>query len=256
MASRIIAVLLMLGCFVPQAQAKYITIAMGTIEPYFIAKDNSGIFTDLISAVFAKMPDHEPVFRFGLRNNVRWNLYERGKVEAVANIFDSVEAPGCRTDKIFRFNDVAITRKDANISLKSWKDLAGKEIISFEGATGFFGEEYSSYLTKDKYHETSAQASQARLLITKRVDVSVGDLFIFLNALKDPLNEGVKPSDFDYHPLFERIATRMAFRDETICPLFNKALAELQAEGGYEMIYRNYFKRFEAQEIIFTKMSQ
>ncbi|WP_135077145.1 transporter substrate-binding domain-containing protein [Terasakiella sp. SH-1] len=236
----LIAIVLSVG----KASARDITIAMGNIEPYFIPKQDSGIFTDLVLATFRHMPGLKPKFRFGLTNKVRWNLYEVGKVDAVANIFDSVTADGCRTDELFRFSDVAITRKESKLKLESVQDLAGKDIISFEGARGFFGESYSKHLSADRYFETKVQASQARMLITKRVDVSVGDLFIFLNALQDPLNVGVSPADFDYHPLFPQISTRMAFKDTSLCQPFNEALAKLRASGEYEKIYDMYLKRY------------
>ncbi|WP_165602615.1 substrate-binding periplasmic protein [Candidatus Terasakiella magnetica] len=225
-------------------QARDISIAMGSIEPYFISKQDSGIFTDLIRATFRKIPELQPSFRFGLTNKVRWNLYEVGKVDAVANIFDSVDADGCRTDELFRFSDVAITRKSSNLKLNELVDLSGQTIISFEGARGFFGEKYSKHLSDEKYFETKVQASQARMLITKRVDVSVGDLFIFLNALQDPANVGASPADFDYHMLFPQISTRMAFKDASLCAPFNKALKEIRDNGEYEEIYDMYLKRY------------
>jgi len=225
-------------------RAKELSIAMGNIEPYFIPKENSGIFTDLILAVFRHIPDYELKFRFGLTNKVRWNLFDVGKVDAVANIFDSIEAKGCRTETLFRFSDVAISLKSSKLELAHLSDLRDKTIISFEGAKGFFGENYTKHLSEEKYFETNIQASQARMLVTKRVQVSVGDLFIFLNALQLPINIDVTPQDFTYHRLFPQIATRMAFRDPNLCVKFNEGLRKIRESGEYEAIYDSYLARY------------
>jgi polar amino acid transport system substrate-binding protein len=241
---RYIVISLLICLSFSKAHARELSIAMGSIEPYFIEKEQSGIFTDLINAVFKRMPDYEPKYWFGLTNNIRWNLYDREKIDSVANIFDSVPTKGCRTDPLFRFSDVAITRKDQALKLTAVSDLKGKSIVSFEGAKGFFGEEYTNSVSSDAYFEIKNQPSQAKMLAAGRVDVSVGDLFIFLNALQLPQNTTLSMDMFDVHHIFPKISTRMAFRDEGICPLFNAALAEIKNNGEYEKIYDRYLTRF------------
>jgi len=226
-------------------KAKEVTIAMGNFEPYFIQKGNTGIFADLISAVFHHMPNYEPKFNFGSSNKTMWSLFEHGRVDAVSNVFDSVEVKGCRSNPIFRFRDVAVTQKTSGLHLNSYADLSDKKIISFEGATGFFGNGFTHHLSSRKYFETAMPSIQARMLIAERVQVSIGDLFIFLNALEDPINSGKSISDFNIHYIFPQISSRMAFRDQALCEKFNIGLKRIIENGEYENIYNKYLKNFD-----------
>ena len=226
-----------------QAAPKTITIGMGNFAPYYIAEGNTGIFTDLIAAVFAKMPDHEPKFLFGLPNKRLWADFKKGRIDAVSNLFDSVKLQGCRSDLVFRFQDIAVSRARDKLIIAKIADLAGRDIVTFQGAKNFFGEEFANFTNFKSYREVAKPALQARMLSAGRADVSVGDMFIFLNALKETGQADVSAADFTFHNIFPAISSRMGFRDDKVCQLFNDALKQLKESGDYEKIYQSYMVR-------------
>ena len=223
------------------AKSEEITIGMGNFKPYFISESETGIFTDIITAVFRQMPDYQPKYFFGLSNHGLWARFKAGGIDAVSNLFDSVKVDVCRSDPVFRFHDVAISHADAKLQINKIADLAGKSIISFQGAKAFFGDEFSRQL-EDRYKEVRNPAKQARILAVGRVDVSVGDLFIFLHEISELEAHIASPKDFVIHEIFPKISTRMGFKDEKVCAAFNKALEKIRKSGEYERIYASYLK--------------
>lgn len=225
-------------------QTRVIAIGSGSFGPYYDATTNSGIFPEIIKAVFREMPGYEPKFLF--YNNIKdvWRSYQAERFDAISNLFDSFHASGCRTEPAFRFTDVVISKAEDNRNINTIKDLQSLNIIAFEGAKEFFGAEFESYVSQGNYLEVGKQKLQPKLLLSGRYDVNVGDLYIFFHALSR-LDKNVDPDQFKIHPIFPQISSSMGFRDESLCPIFNKALRKVKASGEYERIYRNYLERLQ-----------
>ncbi len=230
-----------------QAESKEVSIGMGNFAPYYIAENQTGIFTDIITAVFQELPDYEPVFVFGRPNNRLWQDFNRRKVDAVSNLFDSVQAQGCRSDPVFRFRDVAITRTETKISLEKIQDLRGLNIIAFQGAKDFFGPEFSAIVDDSTFAVASEPGVQAQALWDGRVDVSVGDLFIFLHSLKKISGDNSSASMFTVHDILPVSYSRMGFWDDRLCTEFNRALQKIKDNGEYEKIYDRYLRLLGAE---------
>lgn len=220
-----------------------IVIGMGNFEPYFIAENESGVFADIINAVFKHIPNYEPKYKFGLSNTALWTSYEAGRVDAVSNLFDSVTLAACRTSPVFKFRDVAITSSANAISIESVADLKGLTIVTFQGAKMFFGPEFSAAIDPEKYIEVDKPELQARMLMGGRYNVSVGDLLIFLDArkkLREKSKTGNADSLITIHDIFPQIYSRMGFRDQALCHAFDIGLEKIKASGEYDAIYTRY----------------
>ena len=224
------------------ANAKEVAVAMGNFEPYFIADNNSGIFGDIITATFNKIPGYEPRFFYGFTNKDLWATFQSGQMDAAANVFDDIVIDGCRSKPVFRFRDVVVSKAEAAIDLQSLADLKGKTVVMFEGAEAFFGEAFASNLTAAKV-ELGKPELQVRMLHADRYQLSVGDLFIFLQAIKNLHDPAVTPEKFVFHDVLPVTYSRMAFKDEILCFKFNKALQALKDSGEYEAIYNKYLKQ-------------
>jgi polar amino acid transport system substrate-binding protein len=231
-----IAVLLLSGSCGSVAAQK-ILVGMGNFEPYFVADGETGIFTDVLKAVFREIPEYEPEFVFGHSNKGLWVSFAAGRLDAVANLFDSVDLDACRSDPIFRFRDVAVTLTANNIQLTS---------VAFEGAKHFFGEEFTGVIDPANYQEVRKPELQARMLFGGRYKVSVGDMFIFLDALAKLKGIGAGLNQVTFHHLFPPIETRMGFKNAELCRQFNVALKSVKDSGEYEAIYQRYLHTLEA----------
>ncbi len=235
----LVALLLFVGLSCSCA-AKEVVVGMGSFDPFVVESEDSGIFTDIIRAVFRHMPNHEAIFEYGMVNKRLWVFFEEGRIDAISNLYDSVDLQACRSDPTFRFRDMAISLKKSNFIINKMTDLKGKSIMSFQGAKDFFGLEFAKVIDSRHYTELVKPQLQAIMLFHDRVDVSVGDLFLFLRTLE---KENIDPGSFNFHDIFPRLYSHMGFHDEDVCKLFNEGLKKIKASGEYEGIYRSYLER-------------
>ena len=228
-----------------EAGAKEISVGMGNYEPYYIAKGDTGIFPDILKAVFRYMPDHQPKFLFGRPNKRLWKDFENGKIDAVANVFDSAKLEGCKSDPVFRFRDIAISKTDRNLELHGLSDLKGLRVVAFQGAKKFMGPAFKAFDGFAEYSEIADQKLQSGMLYRGRADVSIGDMFLFLQSLG---KIKAQAKEFAFHDIFPVLTTRMGFRDRDMCSVFNMALRKVKSSGEYEAIFTSYLNKFGYQK--------
>jgi ABC-type amino acid transport substrate-binding protein len=168
-------------------------------------------------------------------------------VDGAANIFAESKIVGCRSDPVFRYEDVAVTRKDRHLQIDSIADLAEKRIATYQGAKTFLGSEFSRVVSMDNrnYRELPQQSDQAMFVSTGLSDVSVGDMYIFLHSIKHNSNGRFKADQFEIHNLFPVTYSYMGFHEQALCDEFNVALRKLKKSGRYEAIYSGYLKLFQ-----------
>ncbi len=226
------------------AQQHEIVIGAGNFAPYFIADEHSGVFTDIINAAFEHLPQYQVTFRFGLSVNRMVNDFEEGRLDATANIFADHEVEGCKTDPVFRFQDVAVTLKEKHLTISTIADLKDKRIIVYQGATTFLGQNFHIMAAYNPYYkETAKPYLQPRMVATGRVDVSVGDIYMFFHNLPEWSNGQAAPEQFEVHEIFPVLYTHLVFRDSALCEEFNRALRIIQENGRYEAIYQRYLQQ-------------
>ncbi len=242
MKTAIAGLLLVLSAAIPASAAQDVEIGMGNFAPYYIPENNSGIFTETLNAVFARIEGYTPTYLFGRSNKRLWRDYADGKLHAISNLFDSVELDICRTEPAFRFHDVAISRRADSFRIARVADLTGKRVVTFQGAQEFFGNEFATLVNFKSYTEMAAPERQAKMLVRDRADVNVGDLFIFLNGLKKVSDPPPDPNSFMVHEIFPQTWSRMGFRDRTLCARFDDALKETKASGAFDRIYARYLQ--------------
>ena len=223
------------------AQEKTLVIGVGNFEPYFIASEEGGLFTDLIKETFKELPQYSIEFLFGVPVARLVLDFEKGRFDSVANIFEGHEVHGCKSEPVFRFQDVAVTLKKDNLSITTIADLKDKRVVGYQGAKIFLGDEFKAMADANPdYAETAKPDLQARMLNARRMDVSIGDIYIFLYNLKAISKEQFTPEQFDFHEIFPPMFTAMAFKEQRICDDFNRALRTIKEDGRYEAIYQKY----------------
>ena len=223
--------------------AKELTIGMGNFEPYFNTKTQDGIFTEVVEQVFKRMPNYSAKMVFGLSNNELWHSYDKNMLDGVTNVFD-FKPNSCLTDPVFRFQDVVVTNKKRNIKINNLEDLRGKSIVTYQGAKTFWGSHFASIVSTTDYVELNEPARQAMLLTANRADASIGDIFIFMNAIRQSKQPNTTINDFTIHHVFPQKYSYMAFRDIEVCSEFNSALEALKQSGDYELIYKRHLNAF------------
>ncbi len=234
---------------VPVYSAQELVIGLGCFEPHFIAKDNTGLFTDIIKETFGLLPQYRITFRNNMSFDRLVKELNAGRTDASANIFKGTDIKGYFSDPVFRFTDVAVTLKNRNFVIEKVSDLKGRSLITYQGAKLFWGEKFKKTAEScSDYMEIPEPMTQAKMVAMGRYDVSVGDIYIFLHSIKTWSEKKFLPGQFAFHRIFPDTYSCMGFRDKKICEEFNRALEEIKKNGKYEAIYKRYLHELGYKE--------
>ncbi len=228
------------------AYSKELIVGAGDFEPFFVKKGETGLFLDLTREVFKQMPDYNIKFRFAPNKRLLQEI-NLGRLDAACNIFKGSDTKAFLSSPLFRFSDVAVTMKKNNLEINKIADLTGKSIVAYQGATDLLGEEYKNITLSSgtKYKENANQETTTAMLIKGRVDVRVGDIFIFLHAINSPANKGkVTIKDFTVHRIWPDVFSCIAFKDKKIRDEADKAIETIKANGTFDAVYKKYEKLF------------
>ncbi len=229
------------------SSAKEILIGAGNFEPFFMQKDQAGIFVDLIREVFKELPQYQLKFRF--MGNYRLVIeLEAGRLDAAANIMQASDLKnGVISNPMFEFTDVVITLKRNNFVINHFSDLQNKSLDTFQGAKSFLGKEFTKMAEANpKYKEHAKVDSTMGKLILGRADAIIIDLYMASHYLKTLFKGKVKEAELQIHYLFPvpTAATHMGFMDPKLRDEFNAALKKTRASGAYQAVYQKYKGRF------------
>lgn len=163
----------------------------------------------------------------GLRQD-RWDLViaSHGITEERAKAVTFAEPHYC--------SGGAIVATDA--SIRKVADLNGK-VVSVQTGTTYL--DNVKKLTGVKEVKNFPQDTDARgALLTKRVDAWVTDRFVAVSAIAANPGAGMHLGDFVF---IERIAAAVAKGNTSLAQGWNKALAEVMADGSYAALSKKYF---------------
>ena len=215
---------------------KIIIATEGQFAPfnYFQGAKLTGFEVEVAEAVAAKMglKVEWKALSFdalltGLRQD-RWDM-----VIASHGITDERAKAVTFTEPHYCSGGVIITKDPA---IKSAKDLAGKVVSVQTGTTYLENVKKVSAVKEVKNFPQDTDARAA--LVSGRVDAWVTDRFVALNSLNAAPGAGMKMGDFLF---VERIASAVAKGNTGLANEVSKALAAIQADGGYAAISKKWF---------------
>lgn len=238
---------LLLFTLISNSDAKEIKIGLEVYEPYYVYEDGPGILPQLISAVFNHIPEHQPKFVYNLPNKRILVSFQNNLLDAAPNMSKETEFDGCLSDPIFKYQNVAITKRNSNLQLNKISDLTDKSIVTFRGARAVLGEGFNQIVSDDNFIEVKDLDQHVKMLTHGRMQVSILDKIIFMQSVKDLNNDELSIKDFKFHNLFKPHLTHMGFRDKSLCKPFNEALSKVIKSGEYDRIYNSAYEKLESE---------
>lgn len=219
-------------------------IGVGNFPPFFIENENKGLFLDITREIFKQLPDYEVTFIF-MSNNRLLHEINRGKIIDVAcNIFATSKVKGHLSEAIFRYTDVAVSKKSLGLKIEETEDLQTFSIAAYQGAKELLGEPYKNMaLTNVNYSEYSHPKETTYLMVSGQKDIRVGDINIFWHDIQSKSYQSeapMKKNDFAIHHLWPDSYTHMAFKDAGLRDAVNKVIKQLNQDGTIEKIYAEY----------------
>ena len=221
---------------VSPAMAEELQAAFGNnYAPYFIKELNDGIELRILRGAL------EPAGFTVSGNSVIYeravSLYQSGQIDFITVSSPNNKMDGCTSDQFISYQNVAITKANANLRLNSVKDLSTNAVVSFQGASVFLGDEYALNTGQNPdYRELKSQTQQISMLLMGRADVVVMDRLLFeWNLLELEIVDRRYPTtEFTYHYIFPSTPGYLIFKNEAICQQFNQGLRALMETGRYD----------------------
>ncbi|WDE05453.1 transporter substrate-binding domain-containing protein [Thalassomonas viridans] len=225
------------------APRQELMIGVGNFAPFFIEKNNSGLFVEIIKSVFARLPQYRIKLKYMSNHRILEEL-KMGRLDGAANILTPQQLNhGYLSHPVFLYSDVAISLKQNKLSVNSLEDLSKYSIATFQGADKFFGEPFNS-ITKEhfSYQEYPQVDTTIQLLINNRVELIIIDIHMVPYYLDTYFHGKFSQDILKYHYLFPipTAYTYMGFLDRRIRNDFNLGLAKIKKNGEYQAIYKKY----------------
>jgi polar amino acid transport system substrate-binding protein len=213
------------------------------IPPYIFQKNNRGIEIDIISAALAfkghtLKPLYYPLGRVPIA--FKNKLVDAAMGDMGINL---TAAGGFYAQPAVVYDNVFITLKSKNITIKKPNDLNSLLVASFQGAEKRYPLWLRKVIEENRFFAVSEQLIQVKLLRLGRFDVVLSDRYIFrhfANQLK--VTDHLALHEFDEHPFVTVNPKdyRPIFRDNKIRDDFDIGLKKLKDSGEFQRIYDNY----------------
>jgi polar amino acid transport system substrate-binding protein len=124
--------------------------------------------------------------------------------------------------------------------LRTGRDLEGKMVAVQTGSSYLEAVKKLSGLKGMKEFVKDADGSAA--LFSDQVDAWVTDRFVAASALRATPNSGARSQGFLF---IEKIASAAAKGNTSVLSAYNKALADVMADGSYTALAKRYFKELD-----------
>lgn len=222
-----------------QASAKNMSIATLDWPPYVESKLHSGLALDIVKAVYNSQ-NISIEFKY-----LPWTRV----LKDTKDLYSSAGFPAYyskQRSKIYYFSDPIVISKIAFFKLKDrsipWKkisDLSKYKVCTVRGY--FYGLEFenNSFLKKEQSRSTILCL---RKLITKKIDLVIGDAFVIKNLTKrDNLKGKINQAGYSYvsnqmHIIF----SKKNIEGKKNKDVFNLGLKKIKKSGIYDSILKKY----------------
>jgi len=216
-------------------------VGVGNFPPFFIEDGKKGIFIEVIDEIFKKLPQYKVEYIFMSNNRMLHEINSGKSIDVACNIFPNSNVNAYLSEPIFRFRDVAISKKSNELVVNKISDLKGKSIAAYQGATELLGDKFKLMANENpEYSEHSHPKDTTHLILSGRKDIRIGDLNIFWYDLKSKhysKDTNVAHSNFAVHYLWPTIYSHMAFKDQSLQHAVDEVIKELKLDGVMEKIY-------------------
>ncbi|PKI16962.1 substrate-binding periplasmic protein [Colwellia sp. 12G3] len=219
-------------------------VGVGNFPPFFVEETQQGLFLEITEAIFKKLPEYNVKFIYMSNHRLLHEINSGKRIDVACNIFSDSQLDGFLSAPIFRYTDVAVSKKSAKLNVNKSADLQGLSIAAYQGAKDLLGEDFKKMaLANPQYTEHPQPKETTYMMVAGQKDIRIGDINIFLHDLaNNHYKRDVKldAKDFIIHRLWPDVYSHMAFKDEKLRDSVNTVIKELTENGTIAAIYLKY----------------
>jgi len=162
----------LLLCSTTAIAQQVLKVGVGNFPPFFIEKGKKGIFIEIIDEIFKQLPEYEVEYIFMSNNRILHEINYGKSIDVASNIFPSAKVNAYLSEPLFRFRDVAVSKKSAQLEVNNIVDLQGKSIAAYQGAIDLLGDEFKQMAKKnEQYSEHAHPKDTTHLMISGKKDI-------------------------------------------------------------------------------------
>ncbi|AZQ83579.1 transporter substrate-binding domain-containing protein [Colwellia sp. Arc7-635] len=209
--------------------------------PFIIEENGAGLQLDIIREAFASVNHSVNFSHLPLGRSITG--FKRFNVDGIATLPEDYQYPGIYISKPYiSYQNVAVSLSDKNISIDSIEDLTGKNIIAFQNAKKFIGDDYNASVSlSSDYREIADQSQQIEMLFSRRTEVIILDMNIFAFFVKSNVG-GRYNQNFTVHYIFDEREYSAAFKTEQHRDMFDEGIALIKEQGVYQLVLDRYLQ--------------
>ena len=182
--------------------ARALVISSDDGPPHMIKKTNGGIDIEITREVLQEL-GYSVTIRYASLTRGKIDV-ERGSIDAVTPTFFEKDRPG--------------------FYVSSPTDLESHKVITFQGATGYFGNDFIRVSKNSEYRESYSMEKFPELLLRGRYSAVVLDYYIF-NYFYRMNDKKRDTSIFQIHSVIPQVKACVGFHDINIRNQFNQKLS-------------------------------
>ncbi len=224
------------------ATAKEITFGTREARPYVIKNgaDVSGLDHEIIAAALAHK-GHSLNLKFFSFARLAATFNDNKELDGAAPVLPTFKLDGKFTEPFTVYENIGLSLKKSNLTLKTLADLSTLKVIAFQNARVALGPDFAAAIDSNpNYREETNQNLQLRALFNGNLDVVIGERRILNYLVKDPTANVDASSETMEHRLFKPLNYSAVFRDPALAEDFNAGLAAIKASGLYDTILQKY----------------
>lgn len=215
--------------------ATQLTISTDNAPPHVIELTRGGIDLDITMAVLSKM-GHTATVQFMPLSRGKQQVINKKSDLFLPTFFEKDTDELFISDAIIDYRPTFFTRVKDDFVVRNVADLANKRIVTFQGASKYFGPEFLAMTKRNKsYRELHSMTMLPELLLKGRYDVVLLDYYIFYYFL-----ESRRAIDIAEHVIFPTVNAHVEFHSQNLRDEFNVDLAAFKQKAEYQNIIDSY----------------
>ena len=223
------------------SNANRLILATDDGPPHMIKEIDGGIDIDIVKQVLNQIGYDIDIIYVPLKRAKL--LVSQKKADVLVPTFFKPDSKDLYlSDPIISYKPMVFSLKNNSIPYQSISDLKKRSIVTFQGASGYFGEEFAKLSQKYDYQELHDMAKFPDLLLKERYEVVVLDFYIFYYFLKKLESNRTQYAykEITSSPLIPEVKAYAGFNDKTLRDKFNQQLSIFQQAKNDQRIIEYY----------------
>ncbi len=250
-----------------QANSRDLLVFSSDAPPHMIAANNSGIDIDIVKIILTEM-GHKVSIEFSPLKRAMEQVKKKEADIFLPTFFQQDSSNIFFSNAFIKYRPMIFSLKKNHLSIANFADLKKLRVLSFQGATGYFGEEFYQATRQADYTELHDMSKFPELLLMERYDTVVLDYYIFYYFLKmyqeqSELNgKPLFPFVDNYsslikrHDLIAEVDAYVGFNDELLRDQFNTRLKQFIEHKRDKEIIEKYIGTINSRILVLNSQHQ